>query len=167
MRWRRGLRYTYLRFIRLRATPASISRGFAIGIFWGMFPLPGVQMLTAIVTAALFRSNKLAAAAGTWLSNPLTTLPLTAFNFEVGRRLLDREAIAFSRSSLRSIDGLLELGSDFVISYLFGCFVVGSVVAVVFYFLGLPLIQFNRRRVAARRAERRCKKLYRAWMKEK
>ncbi len=165
MSWKRPLRYFYLRFIRLRATPANIARGLAIGVFWGMFPLPGVQMLTAILTAALLRSNKLAAAAGTWLSNPLTAIPLTLFNFEVGRRLLDRPPIEFSGISLRSVDGLLELGSDFAVSYLFGCFIVGAIAAPVFYFLGLPLIESSQRRFAARRAAQRSKKLGKAWMK--
>jgi len=165
MRWKRLLRYQYLRFVRLRATPANIARGFAIGIFWGMFPLPGVQMLTAILTAALLRSNKLAAAAGTWLSNPLTTIPLTLFNFEVGRRLLNRQPIEFSGNSLRSVDGWLELGSDFAVSYLFGCFVVGAISALAFYFLGLPLIASSQGRFAARRAGQRRKKLGKAWIK--
>lgn len=167
MKWRRGLRYLYLRFIRLPATPASIARGFAIGVFWGMFTLPGVQTVSAVLTAALFRSDKLAAAAGTWLSNPLTSIPMTILNFEIGRRLLGREPIEFSVDHLRSIEGVSELGSDFATSYLLGCLVAGLVAAPVFYLLGLPLLEAQQRRVAARRAVRRREKLSRAWMKEK
>lgn len=155
MNWRRSLRYLYVRFIRLRATPAEISRGLAIGIFWGMFPLPGLQMAVAVITAALFRGNKLAAAAGTWLSNPLTTLPLTALNFHVGQWVLGREAITFSASSLRSVEQILQLGSDFLVSYLLGCLIVGSISAPFIYLLGLPIIRRIQHRVAARRTGRR------------
>jgi len=161
MKWRRQFRYLHLRFVRLRATPANLARGLAIGVFWGMFPLPGVQMLIAVLNAALFRSSKLAAAAGTWLSNPLTTLPLTLFNFHVGQSLLNREAIEFSSDHLRSLQSILELGTDFAISYLFGCLVVGTVAAPLVYFLGLPLIASSQRRIAARRTARRKQKLRR------
>jgi uncharacterized protein (DUF2062 family) len=161
MNWRRGFRYLYIRFVRIRATPAEISLGLAIGVFWGMFPLPGLQMAVAVITAAFFRGNKLAAAAGTWLSNPLTTLPLTALNFQVGQWVLGREAIAFSSSSLRSVSQILELGGDILISYSVGCLVVGSISAPLIYFLGLPIIHRVQHRVAARRATRRRKQLRR------
>ncbi len=159
MNWRRGFRYLYIRFIRLRATPAEISRGLAIGVFWGMFPLPGLQMAIAVITAAFLRGNKLAAAAGTWLSNPLTTLPLTALNFQVGQWVLGREAIAFSSSSLRSVNQILQLGGDILVSYLVGCLVVGSISTPLIYFLGLLMVRGVQRRGAARRATRRRKQL--------
>jgi uncharacterized protein len=138
--WQRWLRYFHLRFVRLRATPHEISLGFALGVFWGMFPLPGLQMAIAIVTAAIFRSNKIAAAAGTWLSNPLTTLPLTAFNFHVGQTVLGRELSDLPTEDLRSLDGILQLGSEFLTSYLLGCLVVGACFGVLFYLLGIPVV---------------------------
>lgn len=165
MNWRRRLRYLYIRFVRIRATPTEISRGLAIGVFWGMFPLPGLQIAIAIITAAFFRGNKLAAAAGTWLSNPLTTLPLTVLNFQVGQWVLGREAIAFSSSSLRSVNQILELGSEVLVSYLVGCLVVGSISLPVIYFLGLLIIRGVQHRVATRRAIRRRRQL-RRWRQD-
>lgn len=123
-------------------------------------------MAVAILVAALLRGNKLAAAAGTWLSNPLTTLPLTALNFHVGQRVLGREVIAFSSSSLRSVNQVLELGGDILISYLIGCIVVGSIGAPLIYLLGLPIIRRVQRRVGDRRATRRRKQL-RQWKQDK
>lgn len=166
MNWKRRLRYFYIRFVRLRGTPAEISRGFAIGVFWGMFPLPGLQMAVAIVTAAYFRSNKLAAAAGTWLGNPFTTLPLTVLNFQVGQWILGREAVEFTTDDLRSIDQIMQLGGDVLVSYLVGCVIVGSIVAPLLYFLGLPIIQRIQRRVTARRTARRYRRL-RHWIRDK
>ncbi|HEY9860091.1 MAG TPA: DUF2062 domain-containing protein [Candidatus Obscuribacterales bacterium] len=158
--WQRGLRYLYLRFIRLQATPEQISRGFALGIFWGMFPLPGLQMAIAVVTAAVLRGSKLAAAAGTWFSNPLTTLPLTAFNFHVGQSVLGREWEDLPTENLRSLDTVLELGSDFFTSYLMGCLIVGLAFGVVSYLVGIPVIDRIQRRNIARRLKRRKARFY-------
>jgi len=158
--WQRGLRYLYLRFIRLQATPEQISRGFALGIFWGMFPLPGLQMAIAVVTAAVFRGSKLAAAAGTWFSNPLTTLPLTAFNFHVGQTVLGREWADLPTENLRSLDAVLELGGDFITSYLLGCLVVGFGFGLVSYFIGIPVIDTIQRRNAAHRLKQRKTRFY-------
>lgn len=152
--WKRRFRYFYLRFVRLRGTPEQIARGFAFGVFWGMFPLPGVQMLIAIFTAALFHSNKLAAAAGTWLSNPLTTLPLTAINFHVGQSLLGREWSDLPLHQATSVSDYLQLGGDVIGAYLLGCSAVGTIAALVSYSLGIPLVNYFRQRNLARRVRR-------------
>ncbi|WP_088890293.1 DUF2062 domain-containing protein [Leptolyngbya ohadii] len=161
MPWKRSLRYFYLRFVRLRGTPAQIARGFAFGVFWGMFPLPGLQMAVAILTAALFQSSKLAAAAGTWLSNPITTLPLTALNFHVGQTLLGRQWSDLPIDNLRSVRDFLALGDDVLIPYFLGCAVVGLGLAVVSYGVGLPAVVVMQKRFAERRQRRRKRKYHR------
>ncbi len=160
-KWERVCRYFYLRFIRLRATPEHIARGFAFGVFWGMFPLPGVQMAIAIVTAAIFRGSKIAAAAGTWLSNPLTTLPLTAFNFHVGQSALGREWEDLPTEQLDSLQGVLELGGDFITSYLLGCLIVGAAFGIVSYLVGIPVIDRVQQQGAAYRLKRQQARLKR------
>lgn len=159
MRWRRILRYFYLRFVRLRGTPPEIARGFAFGVFWGMFPLPGLQMAIAILTAAVFRSSKIAAAGGTWLSNPVTTLPLTALNFHVGQTLLGRQWSDLPIENLRSIEAFLALGSDVITAYFLGCAIVGFFAALISYGIALPLVSRTQKRIAERRHQRRKLKL--------
>jgi uncharacterized protein len=153
-KWKRSLRYVWLRFLRLRATPDEIALGFAFGVFWGMFPLPGLQMAIAILTAAIFRSSKLAAAAGTWLTNPLTTLPFTAINFHVGQRVLGRQLSDLPFDDLQSFDDVFQLGGDVITSYLMGCLVTGAIAGLVSYFVGVPLVTAVRKRVAERRLKR-------------
>ncbi|MBE9177033.1 DUF2062 domain-containing protein [Oculatella sp. LEGE 06141] len=151
----RWLRYFYLRFIRLRATPSEISLGFALGIFWGMFPLPGLQMAIAVLSAALIRGNKFAAAAGTWFSNPLTTLPLTAFNFHVGQVVLGSQISDFPIKDVRSLSNVMQLGKKFLVSYLLGCLIVGCGSGVLSYFLSLPIILAIQKRTLARRIKKK------------
>ncbi|MCY7282243.1 MAG: DUF2062 domain-containing protein [Cyanobacteria bacterium CAN_BIN43] len=153
---KRKFRYFYLRFVRLKATPEHLARGFAIGVFWGMFPLPGVQILTAIVTAAILRGSKVAAIAGTWLGNPLTTLPLTALNFHVGQTLLGRTWMA-SPQSISSVEGFLQLGGTAIGAYLVGCLTTGIVGGLGSYILGIPLVAFFQKRAHEQRRKKRAK----------
>ncbi len=147
----RKCRYFYLRLLRLRGTPREIARGLAVGVFWGMFPLPGLQTIVAVLTAAVVRGSKLAAAAGTWLSNPLTTLPFTVLNFKTGQWILGRHDQEFPLASLRSISGFLQLGTDVVVSYLCGCCVTGLSLGVLTYGLAIPIVGAVQRRSQRRR----------------
>ncbi|NJM98740.1 MAG: DUF2062 domain-containing protein [Phormidesmis sp. RL_2_1] len=49
--WRRLLRYFYVRFLRMQATPQAIARGVAAGLFAGSFPLLGFQSIIGIAIA--------------------------------------------------------------------------------------------------------------------
>jgi hypothetical protein len=91
--WKRWLRYLYLRLLRLQSSPKEIARGLAVGVFAGCFPIFGFQTLAALVLAVPFRGNKLAAAAGTWVSNPFTYVPIYAFNYQVGEWLLGSRTV--------------------------------------------------------------------------
>ena len=69
-------------------TPGQRARGLAAGIFCGCFPFFGFQTLLGIALASVVRGNHLLAAAGTWISNPFTYVPLYWFNFRVGSLVL-------------------------------------------------------------------------------
>lgn len=145
--WRRYLRYIYFRFIRLRGSSAAIARGLAAGVFAGCFPLFGLQTLIGITIAAVVRGNKFVAAAGTWVSNPLTYLPIYAFNLALGQHLLGQEAVVLTEHfDLDSFEGFMDAGRALITSLLMGSFVVGAIAAVISYGLGLWLAQSLRRR---------------------
>ena len=125
------MRYVYLRFIRMRGTPAEIARGAAVGVFAGMFPFFGFQTIISVGIAAIVRGNKISAAAATWISNPLTYVPIYAFNFHVGRWLLQADdTFVFTRQSISEI---LNAGSHFLMVLLLGCTVVGTIFAAITY----------------------------------
>lgn len=121
-----------------------------------MFPLPGVQILTAIVTAAILRGSKVAAIAGTWLGNPLTTLPLTALNFHVGQTLLGRTWTALPQG-ISTVEGFLELGGTAIGAYLVGCLTTGVIGGLGSYLLGIPLVAFFQKRASEHRRKKRAK----------
>ncbi len=148
-RIRRSWRYFYLRFLRLRGTPRYISRGLAFGVFAGCFPLFGLQTVIGVLLAVIFRGHKLAAAAGTWISNPLTYLPIFAFNYKVGDCLLGfsmgKTQVTFP-DNWQSWTELKELGLVFLITLFSGCLVVGWVAAILTYIISLKSLSRRRRR---------------------
>ena len=143
--WRRQLRYLFYRFIRLRGSSEAIARGLAAGVFAGCFPLFGLQTLMGIALAAIFRGNKLVAAAGTWISNPLTYVPLYAFNFHIGRQILGLELEITEGLSLNSWDAFMDTSGDFIASLFVGSLVVGAIASLCSYGIGLWLVRHLRR----------------------
>ncbi len=69
-------------------SPGQRSRGLAAGVFAGCFPFFGLQTLLGVALASLLRGNRILAAAGTWISNPFTYVPLYWFNYTIGKHLL-------------------------------------------------------------------------------
>lgn len=144
-KWRRRLRYYYRRFVRLRGTPESLARGLAVGVFAGMFPLFGLQTFLGITLATVMRGHKLMAAAGTWVSNPLTYVPIYAFNFKVGQWLLGKQNQSLSEQILHSPQELIHLKGELFASMFVGCLAIGVVCAVGSYFICLWQISRRRR----------------------
>jgi hypothetical protein len=136
----------------LNGHPKEIARGIASGVFAGWFPWMGLQIIIAVFFALLIRGNKIAAAAATWVSNPLTYVPIFGFNYKVGEWLLGSWNSTITEQSFeqswQSFDAMMQLGWSFVITLFFGSFIVGFVMATISYFLSLRLIYRwrNRRR---------------------
>ena len=145
----RRIRLTYLRLLRLRGKPKTIATGLAVGIFSGCFPFFGLQTLLAIAFAIVFRGSKVAAVAATWISNPVTYVPIFIFNYKVGKFLLgiqDSLILPLDMDSLSSLATFKELGSSFILALLTGCFVVGLITSCITYFYSLAFLERWRKR---------------------
>jgi len=143
--WRRWLRYLYLRLLRMQSSPEEIARGLAAGVFAGCFPIFGFQTLAALLLAVPLRGNKLVAAAGTWVSNPLTYVPIYAFNYRVGQWLLG-STTAFAPAELAAPQNWMQWGLEVSGTLFVGCAFVGFWGALASYFLGLWLVRQIRQR---------------------
>jgi len=85
---RRVCRYFYYRFIRLQASPETLARGVALGLFISTTPTFGVQTLIALFLAALFRVSKLAAVLAVQFTNALTAPFIYAGTYYLGAFIL-------------------------------------------------------------------------------
>lgn len=126
---------------RTEASPRFLARGMAVGVFIGCFPFFGLQIVFSVFLAALLRGSKVLAAAGTWISNPFTSLPLYLFNYEVGRVILGQSRTLSSLIQLSSWQSLLQTSSDLLISLMVGSFLVGGITGLASYGLTLRLVR--------------------------
>jgi uncharacterized protein (DUF2062 family) len=141
--WRRwGLvrqaKLNFLRFIRLKGTPEEIAKGLALGIFIGMTPTMGGQMIIALFFAVLLRENKLAAALGVWITNPLTAPFIYGLEYESGRLLLGM-APAHLPAHL-SYTSLKALGWEVIKPLCFGSLIYAIVCGTLTYALTLRFV---------------------------
>lgn len=153
----RSFRYTYLKLLRLRGKPQVVAKGLAVGVFAGCFPFLGFQSLIGLFLASVCRGSKVAALAATWISNPLTYLPLFIFNYKIGKLLLGTDDRELPPLDIESFTAFKELGSTFAITLLTGSFVVGIILSVITYFYGLAILERLRDRSVRRRRLRKKK----------
>ena len=154
----RIIRYYYWRLIRLQDPPEYIARGVAVGVFAGCFPLFGMQTPISILLAMVARGHKLCAAVCTWISNPLTYVPIYWLNFQIGRLLLGSSSDA--PSQWNSLEIFLDQTGEFFADLLLGSLVMATVASIISYFGSLRLIHEWRLKRQRERQQSRQKKMY-------
>lgn len=118
-------------FLNQDGSPLFNAKGVAVGVFCGCFPFFGFQTLLGLFLARMAKGNLFLAAMGTWISNPLTYVPLYFFNYKVGSLLLKNSPeVAFDQNLI--IDDLWEQGSVFSLRLILGSVVVGLLLASIF-----------------------------------
>lgn len=127
-----------LRLLRLRAHPDEIAKGFALGIFIGMTPTMGCQMLIAVFFAMLLRENKIAAAIGVWISNPITAPFIYAAEYETGRFILGMEHINFHITL--SSEAITRFGYDLLVPMCVGSVIYGVLLSAISYAVVLRMV---------------------------
>ena len=82
-------RATFRRLLTLDDPPERTALAFAIGVFIAFSPFLGLHTIMATLVAILFRFNKIAVFAGTFINNPfLTLVPIIIASYAVGAFLL-------------------------------------------------------------------------------
>ena len=145
--WRTRLRQRLLWLWHHEASHGQKARGLAAGVFTGCFPIFGLQTLFGIALASLVRGNHILAAAGTWISNPLTYVPLYWFNYGVGCQLLGPGPALPTLQQLQTA-GIWDLGLAITSRLLLGSALVGLVSALLFGGLYWWLLEHHHRRGA-------------------
>ena len=66
----------------------SLNKAVYIGVLSAFFPLPG-QMLLALIGSLIFRANVPMALGLTWITNPVTSLPIFYAGYYIGAKIID------------------------------------------------------------------------------
>ncbi len=113
----------------------SLNKAVYIGVLSAFFPLPG-QMLLALIGALIFRANVPMALGLTWITNPLTTLPVFYAGYYLGAKIMGEPMI-----SLRVIGRMIADFSLWVLSNGANPFVTyRGTVSVAAFCLGLTIL---------------------------
>lgn len=153
-------------------TPHRIAVGIAVGVFVGLTPTVGFQMVIAVAVAAALRANKVVCIPMVWITNPVTLVPIYAACFRIGSALTGLGAATASHeataqlTSLEAAGGMdrwVELGfwkellqtiTRVGAELWVGCLFVGSIAAVIAYFASRWGVSAYRERRAIRLAAR-------------
>ena len=84
-------RATFRRLLALDDPPERTALAFSLGVFIAFSPFLGLHTILATLIAFLFRFNKVAVYAGTFINNPfLTLVPIIIASYGIGAFFLGR-----------------------------------------------------------------------------
>ena len=138
--------------------PGKVSAALGFGIFMGIVPIWGFQMLTAVFLAQLFRLNKILVLVASNISIPPAIPFIIYFSYKTGgfvlgtQGTLTRETVAYLKDRIMTghfYETLNELGYNlyqYVIGSLALGLAMGLTVFVVSYFL---LVLFQHKKAGA------------------
>ncbi len=165
MKFSRQIKYYCLRFSRLKGEPHELALGMALGVFAGMIPIVPFQTAFAITLALFFKGSKIAAALGTWVSNPLNWYFLYFYSYKLGAFILGlTEQKALFRSIMAAVRAgeeymvivgkIFGAGSSFITAFLLGGVVMGVISATPAYFIFLNMFRSIRKWRRSRKERR-------------
>lgn len=148
--------------LQLKDSPHSIALGTAIGVFIGLTPTFGIQMVLVLAIACLVRPvlrfNQIAALVAVYVSNPFTAVPIYWLNYRVGAVFMNSTISWEEFVKLFEYDGFAEWWACMVnVFYTIGSpLIIGSLIVATFCALPTyPLMLRLLERVHARRELRR------------
>ncbi len=153
-RCKRVCRYAYLKLVRQEMPVHNVAIGFAAGMFVGFLPIIPFQTIVAVALAFPVRGSKIAAALGTWISNPVNMIPFYLMLYYVGRTVIPWEVPPFNPDHLE-LTVMLEQGWNWFLVMLVGGVVMGIPGSIIAYFLARHAITGYRRKKQIWRQKRR------------
>ncbi|MSR14633.1 MAG: DUF2062 domain-containing protein [Gammaproteobacteria bacterium] len=132
----------------------SVAGGCGLGLLIAFFPLP-IHMVVAPPIAVALRVNLPLALAVTWMSNPVTLVPLLYLDYEIGSWILGTPAVAAGFNADFNFAALTEAASRLWLPLCLGSIVCGVTAASGVYFAVQGLWRWRIRQRLRRRRERR------------
>ena len=131
----------------IKGEPRYIAMGLAIGVFISTTPFFPFHTSIALVLAIALKGSPIAAAAGVWLSNPLTMPFFYICTYKIGAFILgNTSSIDISGKSFTE---LLGMGFEITRAMILGGVVIGIPLSIAGYYITLRFITLFRKHRAA------------------
>ena len=145
----RFIKVAYSRFLKIRGEPRQIAKGLALGIMVGMTPFMGLHTVIAVFLAAIWKWNKISAAAGVFITNPITAPFIYPVTYLVGKAFIGASSIPVLHMplSLAAVTNLIKNSPLILIDLLAGGIVIGLPLSIVSYWIALKTVENYRRRI--------------------
>ncbi len=159
MGWRRTLRYTKYRLIRLQDSERNIAVGLSWGAAISFTPFMGGHILLAALFTWMMRGNVIAGAIGTVWGNPWTLPLMQLASFETGKLffrffgIVEFSALPENLSLKKMFDYIIEHPYDLVIPWVAGGVVLTFATWPLFYMLHMAILEGARSSQRATREE--------------
>lgn len=144
-KFKNGCRNLVARIKKGEGNPHKIALGIAIGVFVGVTPSFPFHTAIALGLAMLLRGSRIAAAAGVWVSNPVTLPLFYIASYRTGAYFLG--APALQGISKQSMTELVHTGLDVTHATILGSLLIGAILSVIAYFSAFQLIIIYKNRV--------------------
>lgn len=125
-RFSRWSRLQLIRMVRENSTPARTGLGFALGAFIGIFPSFLLGTPIAFLVAGRLGWNRAAAAAGTFLTNPLTAPMFFSLSAWLGLEMMGHDL------ETAQVHGVMDHLRQFGLAFLLGNTVVALSFSALF-----------------------------------
>lgn len=129
----------------LKDEPKVIAKGFALGSFIGMLPIPGFQLIVSLGIATLLKLNKKAACIAVFNTNLITGAFVFSFNYWLGKNLIgvNPSFTIGDRINYHFIATVLQAGSDVFLSLLAGGILTGLFAYALSYFVIMKILLYR------------------------
>ncbi|SMC80317.1 DUF2062 domain-containing protein [Moheibacter sediminis] len=123
--------------ISFEGEPAYIAKGFALGSFIGMLPIPGFHILSSLTLGALLKLNKKSVFLGVIKTNLFTAGFIFSFNYWIGKSFLGTQPkfVIPNEISFDFLRIVFASGIEAFQSLLVGGIIMGIISAVVNYYI--------------------------------
>lgn len=150
-------RKAYVRFVKMRGEPREIARGLAIGIMVGMTPFLGFHTIAAVFVAAIWKSSKIAAAVGVFVTNPLTAPLIYPVTYMVGKAICGFSNIPNPQKvlSLEAAIAWIKHSPALLVDLTVGGIVLGLPLSLAAYWIALASIENYRKKIKPKLKKRR------------
>jgi uncharacterized protein (TIGR03546 family) len=143
---------TYTRFLKIRGRPRQIALGLALGLFIGMTPTLGIQTAIALFAASVLKWNKISAALGVWITNPLTAPFIYGLTYVVGKKILGiaQSPELTDEFSVGAFRAIVNKTPEIFGALMVGGAVLGLLLAVLGYYLSYSVLERYQEQIKSR-----------------